>query len=138
MIPLTTLYVEYIDAPHAPYVTRIKTGLSNYRKNYRGYPGTQTDPKSDKGKGLNALKEDKHAELFTAIDQTPTTEYRQNLMRVFKKEFIAEKFKKVLNPITDLVQKSDWTTLKKFNPCSTKIIETYQLHQLVVYYMTIA
>ena len=68
---------------------------------------TQTDPKSNKGKGLNALKEDKHAELFTAIDQTPTTEYRQNLMRVFKNEFTAENLKKVIDPITGLVQKSD-------------------------------
>ena len=35
---------------------------------------TQTDPDSNKGKGLTVLNPDKHAELFTAIDNTPTPE----------------------------------------------------------------
>ena len=82
---------------------------------------TQTDPGSNKGKGLNALKEDKHAELFTAIDQTPKPEYRKNLLRVFKEEFLVENSKKDLGPVIDLVQKRDWTTLKKVNPIFHKI-----------------
>ena len=39
---------------------------------------TQTDIDSNKGKGLSAIQDHKHAELFTAIDQLPTPEYRQN------------------------------------------------------------
>ena len=68
---------------------------------------TQTDRESNKGKNLNAPREDKHADFFTAIDQTPTPEYRQNLMRVFNEEFIAENSKKDIGPIIDLVQKRD-------------------------------
>ena len=51
---------------------------------------TQTDPESNKGKLLNALKKDNYADIFTAIDQTPTPEYRQNLIRLFNEKFIAE------------------------------------------------
>ena len=89
---------------------------------------TQTDPESNKGKGLNAIKE-KHAELFTAIDNNPTPEYRQNLMRVFNEEFIAENSKKDLGPIIDLVQKRDWLTLKKVNPIFHKIYRDLSVTQ---------
>ena len=82
---------------------------------------TQTDTDSNKGKGLTVLNPDKHAELFTAIDNTPTPEYRMNLMRVFNEEFIAEISKKDLGPIIDLVEKQDWLTLKKANPVFHKI-----------------
>ena len=82
---------------------------------------TQTYPDSNKGKGLTVLNPDKHAELFTAIDNTPTPEYRRNLMRVFNEEFIAENSKKDLGPIIDLVEKQDWLTLKKANPLFHKI-----------------
>ena len=82
---------------------------------------TQTDPDSNKGKGLTVLNPDKHAEQFTAIDNTPTPEYRMNLMRVFNEEFIAENSKKDLGPIIDLVEKQDWLTLKKANPVFHKI-----------------
>ena len=82
---------------------------------------TQTDPESNKGKGLNVLREDKHADLFTAIDQTPTLEYRQNLIRVFNEEYIAENSNEDLGPIIDLVQKRDCTTLKKVNTIFHKI-----------------
>ena len=82
---------------------------------------TQTDPHSNKGKGLSVLDESKHAELFTAIDNTPTPDYRLNLMRVFNEEFIAENSKKDLGPIIDLVIKKDWNTLKKVNSIFYKI-----------------
>ena len=82
---------------------------------------TQTDPDSNKGKGLTVLNPDKHAELFTTIDNTPTPEYRMNLMRVFNEEFIAENSKKNLGPIIDLVEKQDWLKLKKANPVFHKI-----------------
>ena len=82
---------------------------------------TQTDPDSNKGKGITVLNPDKHAELFTAIDNTPTPEYWMNLMRVFNEEFIAENSKKDLGPIIDLVEKQDWLTLKKANPVFHKI-----------------
>ena len=82
---------------------------------------TQTDPDSNKGKGLTVLNPDKHAELFTAIDNTPTPEYRMNLMRVFNEEFIAENSKKDLGPIIDLVEKQDWLILNKANPVFHKI-----------------
>ena len=82
---------------------------------------TQTDPHSNKGKGLSVLDESKHAELFTAIDNTPTPHYRLNLMRVFNEEFIAENSKKDLGPIIDLVIKKDWNTLKKVNSIFYKI-----------------
>ena len=82
---------------------------------------TQTEPDSNKGKGLTVLNPNKHAELFTAIDNTPTPEYRMNLMRVFNDEFIAENSKKDLGPIIDLVEKQDWPTLKKANPIFHKI-----------------
>ena len=84
---------------------------------------TQTDPDSNKGKGLKpiALKPEKHSELFTAIDSTPTPEYRMNLMRVFNEKFIAGNCKKELGPIIDLVEKQGWLTLKKVNPVLRKI-----------------
>ena len=82
---------------------------------------TQTDPDSNKGKGLTVLNPDKHAEQFTAIDNTPTPEYRLKLMRVYNEEFLAENSKKDLRPIIDLVEKHDWLTLKKANPVFHKI-----------------
>ena len=82
---------------------------------------TQTDPHSNKGKGLSVLDESKHADLFTAFDNTPTPDYRLNLMRVFNEEFIAENSKKDLGPIIDLVIKKDWNTLKKVNSIFYKI-----------------
>ena len=72
------------------------------------------------------LLEEKHAEIFTAIDQTPIPEYRQNLMRVFNAEFIAENAK-YLGPIIELVQKRDWTTLKKVNPIFHKIYRDFSV-----------
>ena len=45
------------------------------------------------------MQDHKHAELFTATDHLPTTEYRQKLMRVFIEEFLAEKSKRNLDPI---------------------------------------
>ena len=74
---------------------------------------TQTDPDSKKGRGLNALKVEKHAELFTAIVQLPTPEYLQNLMRVFNEKFLAEISKKDLGPILELFQNRDRATAKK-------------------------
>ena len=82
---------------------------------------TQTDPDSNKGKGLTVLNPDKHAELLTAIDNTPTPEYRMNFMRVFNEKFIAENSKKDLGPIIDVVESQDWLTLKKANPVFHKI-----------------
>ena len=76
---------------------------------------TQTDHHSSKGKGLSVLDESKHAELFTAFGNTPTPDYRLNLMRVFNEKFIAKNSKKDLGPIIDLVIKKDWNTLKKVN-----------------------
>ena len=82
---------------------------------------TQTDPDSNKSNGLTVHNPDKHAELFRAIDNTPTPEDRTNLMRVFNEEFIAEISKKHLGPIIDLVEKQDWLILKKANPVFHKI-----------------
>ena len=82
---------------------------------------TQTDIDSNKGKGLSSLIPDKHEELFKAIDDTPTPDYRFNLMKVFNEEFIAEISKKDLGPIIDLVEKQDWLSLKKTNPIFYKI-----------------
>ena len=79
---------------------------------------TQTDIYSNKGKGLSAIQNHKQAELFTAIDELPTPEYRQNL-RIPNKEFLAEHSKKDLGPIIDLVSKRD--RLKKTNPIFYKI-----------------
>ena len=64
---------------------------------------TQTDIDSNKGKGLLPLIPDKHEELFKAIDDKPTPDYRSNLKKVFNEEFIAENSKKDLGPIIDLV-----------------------------------
>ena len=55
---------------------------------------TQTDIESNKGKGLLRLIPDKHEELFKAIDDKPTPDYRFNLMKVFNEEFIAENSKR--------------------------------------------
>ena len=82
---------------------------------------TQIDPDSHKGRGLSALKEERNAEIFTAIDQLPTPEYRQNLMRVFNEELLAENSKKDLLPFIELEQKRDWLTLKKAHPVFKKI-----------------
>ena len=82
---------------------------------------TQTDIDSNKGKGLSSLIPDKHEELFKAIDDTPTLDYRFNLMKVFNEEFIAQNSKKDLGPIIDLVEKQDWLSLKKTNPIFYKI-----------------
>ena len=77
----------------------IQTPNKNSRDN-----STQTDIESNKGKGLSSLIPDKHEELFKAIDDTPTPDYRMNLMKVFNEEFIAENSKKDLDPIIDLVE----------------------------------
>ena len=82
---------------------------------------TQTDIESNKGKGLSVLIPDKHEALFKTIDDSPTPEYRTNLMKVFNEEFIAENSKKDLGPIIDLVEKQDWLSLKKTNPVFYKI-----------------
>ena len=82
---------------------------------------TQTDIESNKGKVLSSLIPDKHEELFKAINDTPTPDYRFNLMKVFNEEFIAENSKKDLGPIIDLVEKQDWLSLKKTNPIFHKI-----------------
>ena len=82
---------------------------------------TQTDIDSNKGKGLLPLIPDKHEELFKAIDDKPTPDYRFNLMKVFNEEFIAENSKMDLGPIIDLVEKQDWLSLKKTNPIFYKI-----------------
>ena len=74
---------------------------------------TQTDPDSNKGEGFSALDAEKHAELFTAIDSTPIPEYRMNLVRVLNEEFIAEKFKKDLSPIIDLVLRTRLVDVKE-------------------------
>ena len=74
---------------------------------------TQTGIESNKVKGLSTIQHHKHAELFTAIDELPTTEYRQKLMRVFNEEFLAEHSKEVLGLIIDLVTKRDWLSLEK-------------------------
>ena len=81
----------------------------------------QTDIESNKSKRLSAIQEHKHAEIFTAIDHLPTPEYRQNLMRVFKEEFLAEHSKRNLGPINDTVTNKDWLSLKKANPIFYKI-----------------
>ena len=96
---------------------------------------TQTDPHSNKGKDFSVLDESKHADLFTAIDNTPYPDYRLNLMRVFNEEFIAENSKKDLGPFIDLLIKKDWNTLKKLIPSFTKFIVTYSLLHQVAYYM---
>ena len=83
----------------------------------------QIDPDSRKGRGLSALKGERNAELFTAIDQRPTPEYRQNLVRVFKEEFLAENSKKDLGSFMEQVQKRDWLTLKRANPVINKIYQ---------------
>ena len=82
---------------------------------------TQTDLESNKGKGITPIQNEKHEELFTAIDDLPTPEYRKNLMRVFNEEFLAENFKKDLGPILDLVIKQDWLSLKQTKPIFHKI-----------------
>ena len=51
---------------------------------------TQTDADSNKGKGITAIQKEKHGDLFTAIDDLPTPDYRKKLMRVFNEEFLAE------------------------------------------------
>ena len=68
----------------APNKYKFPMETQNSNKTMRG-TSTQTDPDCNKGKGLTVLNPDKHAELFTAIDNTPTPEYRMNLMRVFNK-----------------------------------------------------
>ena len=82
---------------------------------------TQTDIESNKDKGLSVIQDHQHAELFTAIDQLPTPEYRQNLLRVLNKEFLAEHSKKDLGPTIDLVTKRNWLSLKNANPIFYKI-----------------
>ena len=82
---------------------------------------TQTDPDSNKRKSLTVLNKERHAELFTAFDITPTPEYQLSLMIVFNEKFIAENSEKDMGSIIDLVIKQDWLTLKKFNPIFHKI-----------------
>ena len=82
---------------------------------------TQTDLESNKGKGITPIQNEKHEELFTAIDDLPTPEYRKNLIRVFNEEFLAENFKKDLGPIIDWVIKQDWLSLTQTNPIFHKI-----------------
>ena len=82
---------------------------------------TQTDAHSNKGKGITAIQNEKHEDLFTAIDDLPTPNYRKNLMRVFNEEFRGEHSKKDLGPIIDMVNKQDWLSLKQTNPIFHKI-----------------
>ena len=44
---------------------------------------TQTDYISNKGKGLDAIDESKHEDLFPSYSDTPTPLYRENLKKVF-------------------------------------------------------
>ena len=81
-------------------------------------PRTNVD--SNKGKGISVIQDHKDADLFTAIDDLPTPEYRQNLMRVFNEEFLADHSKRDLGPIIDMVTNRDWLSLKKSTPYSTK------------------
>ena len=98
---------------------------------------THTEVGSNKGKGITPIQNDKHEDLFPAIDDVPTPEYRANLLRVFNEKFLAEHSKKDLGPIIDLVIKQDWLTLKQTNPITTRLDATYLSRQLVVYYLII-
>ena len=82
---------------------------------------TQTDAESNKRKRVTAIQNEKHKELFTAIDDLPTPDYRKNLIRVFNEEFLAKHSKKDLVPIIDMVNKQDWLSLKQTNPIFHKI-----------------
>ena len=86
---------------------------------------TQTDLDSDKGKGISVIQDHKHAELFTAIDNLPTAECRQNLTRVFNEKFLAEHSKKDSGPFIDRVTNRDWLSLKKPTPYSIKSVAIY-------------
>ena len=101
---------------------------------------TQSDAETNNGKGITPIQNEKHDELFTAIDDLPTPDYRKNLMRVFNEEFLAENSKIGLGPITDIVNKQDWLSLKQTNPLFHKIRKfdaIYPLHRLVVCYSII-
>ena len=96
---------------------------------------TQTDLESNKGKAISVIQDHKNAELFTAIDDLSTPDYRQNLMRVFNEEFLAEHSKKDLGPIINTVNNRDWLSLKKSTLSSTKSVGIYPLHQLFACYL---
>ena len=85
---------------------------------------TQTDADSIKGKVITAIQKEKHEDLFTAIDDLLTPNYRKNLMRVFNEEFLAEHSKKDLGPIIDMVNKQDWLSPKQTNPIFHKMALT--------------
>ena len=82
---------------------------------------TQTDYISNNGKGLDAIDESKHEDLFPSYSDTPTPHYRENLNKVFNEEFIAEASRKEMKPIIDLVTAQNWEDLKKVNPLYYKI-----------------
>ena len=73
---------------------------------------TQTDPTSNKGRGLDPLDLATHEALFTAYDETPTPIYRENPNRLFNEEFFAQSSKKELSPFIEFVKNSDWEKLK--------------------------
>ena len=82
---------------------------------------TQTDYISNKGKGLDAIDESKHEDLFPSYSDTPTPLYRENLNKVSNEEFIAEASSKELKPIIDLVTAQNWEDPKKVNRLYYKI-----------------
>ena len=82
---------------------------------------TQTDAESNKGKGITPIQNEKHDEIFTAIDDLPTPDYRKKIMRISNEEFPAEHSKKDLGPFIDMVNKQDWLSLKQTNPIFYKI-----------------
>ena len=82
---------------------------------------TQTDPTSNKGRGLGPLDLARHEALFTAYDEIPTPLYREHLQYVLNEEFIAQSSKKELSPIIEFVKNSDWEKLKAINPLYYRI-----------------
>ena len=74
--------------------------INKLRKNLKSV-ATQTDPTSNKGRGLHPLDLARHEALFTAYDATPYPLFHKNLNRVFNEEFIAQASKKNSVPLSN-------------------------------------
>ena len=86
---------------------------------------TQTDPTSNKRKGLDLLDLARYQAIFIAYDEYPTPLYRENLNRVFNEEFIAQVSKKDFSPVIEFVKNAEWENLKASNLSITALEETY-------------
>ena len=131
MIAITTRANPTKDTFKIPIQTRLRAPNKNKIQMDQQTPNlisvsTQTDSRSNKGRGLDPLDPTRHEVLFAVYDQTPTPIYRENLNRVFNEEFIAQASKKELSLIIEFEKTPKGKNLKPLILLTTVLEETFR------------